>query len=228
MNHQKLVRGRFPKSRGIKIGTVVGTGRGVRVELCEAFDDLVKPGDGVLFDIGTPEAKEPGGRVWEVKKAQGRPSLEMPTVELSFEHSTLDLAAIPLGCDVYRTDDPALRKRLEHSYSQDLIARPAILSARLTGQVGGALSLTFTDDDGVTGSATWPGPLELARQRSNTYDEIREQLYRLGGTPFVLDDIDIEDLSAKVMPSPQRAERSATASGERSGGAPRGTQTPSC
>ena len=37
VNHQKLVRGRFPKSRGIRIGTVAGFGRGgVRVELCRA------------------------------------------------------------------------------------------------------------------------------------------------------------------------------------------------
>ena len=198
VNHQKLVRGRFPKSRGIKIGKVVGLGRGVRVELCEAFDDLIKPGDGVLFDIGKPETKEPGGRVWEVKAHGSRPA-GLPVVELSFEHDTLDLAAIPIGCDVYRTDDPALRKRLEQSYAKDLVARPAILSARLTGQVGGALSLTFADDDGITGSATWPGQLELARQRSTTSAEVREQLNRLGGTPFALDDIDMDDLDAKAM-----------------------------
>ena len=66
-NHQKLVRGRFPKSRGIRSGKVAGfTKSGVRVELCEAFDDLVKAGDGVVFDLGKPEEKEPGGRVWKV------------------------------------------------------------------------------------------------------------------------------------------------------------------
>src|SRR5262245_6225772 len=49
VNHQKLVRGRFPKSRGVRLGSVVGVGRGgVRVELAEPFDDLVKPGDGVV------------------------------------------------------------------------------------------------------------------------------------------------------------------------------------
>src|SRR5262249_30755323 len=34
VNHQVLVQGRFPKSRGVRVGTVVGkTGRGVVVEL---------------------------------------------------------------------------------------------------------------------------------------------------------------------------------------------------
>src|SRR5207244_8950182 len=66
-NHQKLVRGRFPKSRGVRLGRVVGFAKGgVRIELCEAFDDLVKAGDGILFDIGKPETQEPGGRVWRV------------------------------------------------------------------------------------------------------------------------------------------------------------------
>ena len=37
MNHQKLVRGRFPKNRGIRVGRVTGFGRGgVRIELCGA------------------------------------------------------------------------------------------------------------------------------------------------------------------------------------------------
>src|SRR5207248_10248192 len=75
VNHQKLVRGRFPKSRGVRVGTVVGlTRRGVRVELAEPFADLVKPGDGVVFDLGRPEEQEPGGRVWKIERvaATGR------------------------------------------------------------------------------------------------------------------------------------------------------------
>src|SRR5262245_18343079 len=79
VNHQKLVRGRFPKSRGIRIGKVVDFGRGaVRIELCEPFADLVKPGDGLLFDIGKPETQEPAGRVWRVQATGG-------LVELQFE-----------------------------------------------------------------------------------------------------------------------------------------------
>src|SRR5262249_52238008 len=96
VNHQKLVRGRFPKSRGIRLGRVVGfTKGGVRVELCEAFDDLVRAGDGVLFDIGKPETQEPGGRVWRVTALR-------PIAELYFEAGALDFSQIPIGCDVYK------------------------------------------------------------------------------------------------------------------------------
>src|SRR5207244_11455491 len=66
-DHQKLVRGRFPKSRGVRLGrTVKVTKSGVHVELAESFADFVKPGDGVLFDLGTPQVQEPAGRVWSV------------------------------------------------------------------------------------------------------------------------------------------------------------------
>jgi putative protease len=190
-NHQKLVRGRFPKSRGIRVGKVAGFAKGsIRVELAEPFDDLVKPGDGILFDIGTPEVKEPGGRVWKVQ-IHGRMAAGSRIVDLEFETGALDFGSIAVGCDVYRTDDPALRKRLEHSYSQDRPARRVALSARVVGGVGGALTLTLTDPDGHAATATWPGPLELATKRPTSRDELREQLSRLGDTPFELGDIAI-------------------------------------
>ncbi|MFO0796482.1 MAG: DUF3656 domain-containing protein [Gemmataceae bacterium] len=180
VNHQTLVRGRFPKSRGVRIGTVAAvTRRGVRIEPAEAVPELVKAGDGVVFDLGRPEDKEPGGRVWAVAPA-GR------LLELTFEPNAVDLAAVPVGCDVYKTDDPALRKRLELSYGQDKPARRVALAAHLAGTLGGSLTLTLTDTDGAAGEAAWPGPLEAAAKRPTTADELRDQLARLGDTPFEL------------------------------------------
>ncbi len=203
VNHQKLVRGRFPKSRGIRVGTVVGFGHSqpgkgqtVLIELAEPLDDLLKPGDGVLFDIGKPEEKEPGGRVWEVARLPQRGPYGQ--VALGFEAGSIDLTPIPLGCDVYRTDDPALRKRLEQSYSQDRPARRVSVSARASGHIGGSLTLSFTDPDGNHATATWAGPLALATKRPTTAGEIREQLNRLGETPFELGELAF-DLPAQVM-----------------------------
>ncbi|HVL11083.1 MAG TPA: U32 family peptidase, partial [Gemmata sp.] len=187
-NHQRLVRGRFPKSRGVRIGTVVGVTRhGAKVRLAERLpvEALVKAGDGVLFDVGRPEEKEPGGRVWRVQPTNPH------DVELAFESGAVDLAAVAVGCDVYRTDDPALRKRLEHSYAQDRPARRVALAARVAGEVGGSLTLTLTEPDGTAAPATWPGPLERATKRPTTPDEIREQLSRLGDTPFELGAVEV-------------------------------------
>ncbi|QJW95890.1 U32 family peptidase [Frigoriglobus tundricola] len=191
VNHQVLVRGRFPKSRGVRVGRVAGFTRGgVRIELCEAFEDLVKPGDGVLFDLGKPETQEPGGRVWRVH-ATGS------AVELHFEAGALDFSQIPVGCDVYKTDDPALRKRLEQSYAQDKPARRAVLTGRVSGTEGGALTLALSDGT-HSATAIWSGPLERARKQPTSAAELREQLSRLGDTPFELGALEVA-LPAGVM-----------------------------
>ncbi|HEX4609576.1 MAG TPA: U32 family peptidase, partial [Urbifossiella sp.] len=196
VNHQTLVRGRFPKSRGVRIGKVVAvTRRGVRIEPAEAVAELVKPGDGVVFDLGRPQDQEPGGRVWAVPPTPGGRLLD-----LQFEPDALDLAAVPVGCDVYKTDDPALRKRLEQSYAQDKPARRLPLAARLTGAIGGPLTLTLTDPDGVSATATWPGPLEAAAKRPTTAAELRDQLARLGDTPFELGELAAELPDAVMVP----------------------------
>jgi putative protease len=203
VNHQTLVRGRFPKSRGVRLGKVVGhTKHGVKVQLAERLgpEELIRPGDGVLFDLGRPEEQEPGGRVWGVEVVKAHPSrrVGLEAVELSFEPGSLHSAAIPIGCDVWKTDDPALRKRLEQSYVQDRPARRARVSARVAGAAGAALTLTLADEAGRSASASWPGPLELARNRPTTADEIREQLARLGDTPFELGELAV-DLADSVM-----------------------------
>jgi len=71
VNHQQLVQGRFPKTRGVRIGAVVGkTAHGVLVALEPAHaPDVIKPGDGIVFDEGHPEQDEQGGRVVSVDLA---------------------------------------------------------------------------------------------------------------------------------------------------------------
>jgi putative protease len=159
-----------------------------------------------VFDLGKPEEKEPGGRVWKVDVAKppgGRSSPgETTVVALVFEPGSFDTRLVPVGCDVWKTDDPALRKRLEQTYSHDASGRRSPLTARLTGAAGAGLTLTLTDDAGRTSAAAWPGPLELARKRPTSADEVREQVARLGDTPFELGDLAVE------LPDPVMVPRS--------------------
>jgi putative protease len=193
VNHQMLVRGRFPKSRGVKLGTVTGTTRqGIVVELAESVPDVIKPGDGVLFDLGTPEVQEPAGRVWEVRNTSvGK------RVELLFGRDAINFSAIPIGTTVWKTDDPALKKRLEQSYSQDKPARRIPIRAKLSGLLGETVTL-FLQDGERTSQAVWPGPLETARTRPTSVDDLRDALSRLGDTPFELGDLSVE-LPANVL-----------------------------
>ena len=150
----------------MKLGKVTGvSGRGITIALAEELPDLVKPGDGLLFDLGKPAEQEPGGRVWEVRH------LGPNIVEVRFAAGAV--AGVPVGCEVWKTDDPALTKRLEQTYSQDRPHRRTPVAASVRGALGGPLTLTLTDIADRRSTATWPGPLEVARQRGTTPDEIR-------------------------------------------------------
>jgi putative protease len=186
VNHQLLVQGRFPKSRGVRVGTVTGVSRhGVIVEFTEP--DLVRPGDGVVFDCGHPEEQESGGRVYEVRGNQ-----------LSFARD-FDLTAIPIGAIVWKTDDPALRHRLEQSFVNDEPFLRAPLSVRIHGTIGGPLSADVRAD-GRTVSVTWPGPLEVARKHPLTDALLRDQFGRLGDTPYQLAATAIEITGEALVP----------------------------
>lgn len=193
-NHQRLVRGRFPKSRGICVGKVAGVSkRGVRVELTDA-DATLAPGDGVLFDIGKPEEKEPAGRIWQVNERRG----SRIEVELGFEAGAIDFAAISVGTPVWKTDDPAMRRRLENTFSNDPIVHRAPVWMKLEGQIGGPLRLAVREVSGKEVDAEWPGPIEEARKHATTHGDLREQLSRLGDTPFAIADLAI-DLPTNAM-----------------------------
>lgn len=203
-NHQVLVHGRFPKSRGVRVGTVTAhTGRGVVVELADADGGpVIKAGDGVVFDEGRPEQDEQGGRVVAVVETPGRGGRKVSAagrrVELVFRRGDVNLAAVTAGCIIWKTDDPALRRRLERTFAQDRPARRVPLKAAVRGSVGGPLSVTLGDDEGHEAEVAWEGPLERARKHPLSPDVIREQLGRLGETPFELAEVTV-DLPEPVM-----------------------------
>jgi U32 family peptidase len=193
VNHQVLVQGRFPKSRGVRVGTVHGSSRhGVLVELTPGMEAirLIKPGDGVVFDEGKPEQEERGGRVFAVRNA--RPGV----VELTFGRGEDDIVNVPAGARVWKTDDPAFRKRLEATFSRDVVARRVPLSARVRGVPGEALVIQVAADGGSAVEVSWPGPLERARKHPLDEATFRELFGRLGETPFELGTVHLD------MPEP--------------------------
>ncbi len=205
VNHQELVQGRFPKHRGVRIGFVAEVlPQGVVVEvdpkLCgaSARGELpLKPGDGVVFDEGHPEQDEQGGRIFSVQVVApamlGGARLPAPSqpekvsLKLSFGRGDINLAAVSAGSTLWRTDDPAIKKRLERSYAGDVVLARIPLALEFSGEVGSALRVVGRDDAGASVDVSWDGPLAEARKHSLTRDLVRDQFGRLGGTPFRLD-----------------------------------------
>jgi putative protease len=176
-NHQTVVRGRAPRHRGVEAGSVVRiAGEKVVVRLTTSL----KPGDGVVFDAAdwrSPQEKEEGGRLYQVTPV-GRGQ-----VELAFANGAIDPTRIRAGDLVWRTDDPEIAKLVK---SLDPTRQP--VSVAVTARVGEPLELAWTVGlASVTVKS--PEPLQPARNRALDEALLREQLGRLGGTPYELGEL---------------------------------------
>jgi putative protease len=195
-NNQQLVHARFGKKRGVFLGEVKQVSRGaVEVELAAPL----KPGDGVVFDAGKPEDKEEGGRVYEVRKvgrdvpialnarlaAEGRPDLN----ELRFGHGDIDFTRVHVGDKLWKTDDPELDRRLRQSFAGDTPKFRRAVEMEVHGDAGQPLTLIARDEAGNTVKLQSVMALAQAEKRPLTEKKLREQLGRLGGTPFKLGEL---------------------------------------
>jgi putative protease len=197
-DHQAVVSGRAPRHRGVCLGKVVrATPEGVLVEPVEANRLApLKPGDGIVFDAAdwrSPEEPEEGGRVFEAARREGK-------IELRFGNGAVNAARIRRGDLVWRTHDPEL----------DKIARPYLEpSAPLRKQ---PVHVSVTAREGDPLRTEWrvgalsvhvesASPLSSARNRAVTADYLREQLGRLGNTPYELAGIELEVAGSPFAPS---------------------------
>ncbi|MBI2195318.1 MAG: U32 family peptidase [Planctomycetes bacterium] len=220
VDHQRLVHGRFSKHRGVLAGLVAErTARGVT--LAPPPDDdgrrgaatpgvapTLKPGDGVVFDGGHPEQDEQGGRVFSVLPvtpargpAPGTPaSAASRLVEITFRLGEVNLAAVSVGDAVWKTDDPAVRRRLEQSYAREDTPRRSPLRARVCARLGQPLRIQMRGINGEEATVTWEVPLERARKHPLSVELVREHLGRLGATPFGLESVEVEALDPVMVP----------------------------
>ncbi len=201
VNHQALVHARFPKSRGRRIGTVAGIDhRGIVIELDRSIRDpqsAIRNGDGVVFDEGHPEQDEQGGRVFAVAPS-GR-----NRIRIELGNGDVNPHAIPPGSIVWKTDDPAIRKRLEHSFSRDVVANRIPLDATLEAHVGAPARLVLTlhsDGRPATATATSQDSLQAANKHPVNEATAREQLSRLGDTPFELHGLQLKSTGGPMIP----------------------------
>ncbi|WP_456151374.1 DUF3656 domain-containing U32 family peptidase [Deinococcus grandis] len=206
-NHQTVVRGRAPRHRGVRVGTVRGvTERGVLVELSE----VVKPGDGLVFDPAnwrTPEGREEGGflyGLWQDGRQLDDAALDGVRAgglyELRFGRGAVDGRRVREGDPVWRTQDPTLAARVKPlvEAADPLHTRP--VDAHFVGHVGQPPALTLTDEQGRSVTVTLPEPLSVARNRALDEAGLREQLGKLGGTPYHLGTLSTDLNGAGFLP----------------------------
>ncbi|MCL2646007.1 MAG: U32 family peptidase [Phycisphaerales bacterium] len=209
-NHQHLITPRFPKSRGTHIGTVINkTKHAITIKIENQKSKIenphppLKPGDGIVFDEGHPDQDEQGGRLYGVTF----PPSPGNTAELQFHPGDLNLAAINIGAIVWKTDDPAVKKRLEHSFARETVTHRIPINFTVKAAVGEYLQLTARAE-GRQATAHWPEKkLEKATKFPATIDTLRQQLARLGETLFELNQVTLEGQNAMVPKSALNALR---------------------
>jgi putative protease len=185
-DHQAVVNGRSPRHRGVLVGRVVKVlPDSVLVEPSGVHRLApLKAGDGLVFDAAdwrSPEEPEEGGRVYGIEPRAGN-------LELRFGREAIAFDRIREGDLVWRSHDPDLDKLVRPlvEASSPVSKQPVTVVVhavegeplRTVWRLGGHSGV-----QAAIGSAT---PLGRARNRAIDTKFVREQLGRLGNTPYEL------------------------------------------
>ncbi|MCM3040863.1 U32 family peptidase [Paenibacillus motobuensis] len=200
-NNKKLVDGTFPKSRGVYLGRVEQILRDGVVCRLEA---PLKRGDGIVFDAGDPTKKEEGGRVYDLRrkgvKIEGEAG-ESWIVDIVPGRNDIDLRRVHVGDRIWKTNDPALDKRLRQTFETDKPYRVFPVHVHVIGVAGEPLKTFWTDvQKGTTVQVDSELLLEVAQKRPMDQALLEEQLGRLGGTLFQLEQLETELSGDVILP----------------------------
>lgn len=184
INNQELVHARFGKKRGVYLGEV----RRIQADrVAVRLEAPLKPGDGVVFDAGRPDQKEEGGRVYEVRAAgRGLPN-EPGESLLAFGRDDINFSRVHVGDKIWKTDDPELDRRIRQTFAGDKPQFQRPIRIEVHGHCGTPMTILVQDECGNHVQLQSAMPLEPAESQPLTSERLREQLGRLGGTPFRLE-----------------------------------------
>ena len=173
-----------PDNRGREVGVVVShEGRELLVDVSAPL----QPGDGVGFEA--PDSRggaSVGFTIDAVRTISSRAGVTRQAIALPARLAVLD------GSRVVRSSEAALLERARASYASlpsDTRARKTRLDVRVFGSSGGPLKVVLTAE-GEQVTVRSDVNLAPAARRALDAAMLREQLGRLGETPFVLGDLD--------------------------------------
>jgi putative protease len=186
VDHQQLVHARFGKKRGPLAGKIARTGPDW-IELEEMLTPLY-PGDGVVIDRGSDTDNEPGGFLFGV---QGN--------RISFRYGSLPPHSTRPGDRVWKTKDPQLEKQLKAERSKEAPTETTPLHLKISGLPAQPLQIHAVSGNQEVKLSSAIN-LTAARNRPLTPESLRDQLSRLGGTPFHLGDLAVDLPQPVILP----------------------------
>ncbi len=183
INNQELAHARFGTKRGVYLGRVAHIARG---SVTLRLEGPAKPGDGIVFDAGRPDQKEEGGRIYHLDTRHGAGPKGGGDTVLRFGEGDIDFSRIHVGDRVWKTNDPALDRRVRQTFEGDQIRFRRALTMEVHGHAGAPLTLVARDEEGHIARADSTAPLAPAEKQPLSTERLTDQLGRLGGTPFKL------------------------------------------
>lgn len=202
VNHQAVVRGRAPRHRGVEMGRVVRVyADAVAVEPSGAHDVTpLKAGDGLVFDAAdwrSPSEPEEGGRVYETL-----PELD-GSLLLRFGNGAVRFDRIRPGDLIWRTQDPDLAKAVRPYLEPAAPVARQRVDVRVTGGEGLPLNTEWVleRDPSVRLSVLSASILERAEKRGLGEEMLRDQLGRLGNTPYELGQVTVAIAGSVFAPA---------------------------
>lgn len=193
VNNQELVHARFGKKRGVYLGEIAEVRReGVVL----ALEGPLKPGDGVVFDAGHPEETEEGGRVYEVRRLPGQGASALVT----FGQGDIDWRRVRPSHKLWKTSDPELERDLRQSYAGDKPRHQRPIWMEAHGREGQSFNLIVNDHEGHEVRAVSAMPLVRAERTPLDTARLRDQLGRLGGTGYRLEELSNQIEGALLLP----------------------------
>src|SRR5579872_605453 len=202
-NHQAVVKGRAPRHRGLRVGRVTRV-TPASVVIAPESDPFVsrlkpgglKPGDGIVFDAAdwrSPGEPEEGGRIYQALQVAGG-------LELAFGNGIVNTSRIRAGDLVWRTHDPEIDKSARpYTAAASLVSRQKV-NIRVMAREGHPLEVEWSRGD-LCVRVVSDAPLEIAQSRGLTIEVLREQLGRLGNTPYELGELELVSEGSPFAPS---------------------------
>ena len=187
-DHKALVPALSSAKQGVLAGTVARVRNGrVEVDLC----GRLKAGDGAVFEGDRAAELEQGARVFLMFQNGRRVAHEVAAgcVELCFQPGAVDLERLWTGQKLWKNDDPALTRELRKSYSGRIRGRDVPVDIVATAGVGRLLRLDVRPQGLSPLTCATRQPLAAAIRHPLTPELLREQLGRLGGTGFALNQL---------------------------------------
>ena len=180
-----------PDNRGLEVGVVVGRERS---ELVVETSIPIAVGDGLGFEPPAGvRAASTGFQVAAVRTLSARAGVTRQAIASRI--------AVPAGWRVVRSSQAALLERARASFAalpERTRVRKSRLDVRLFGAAGTPLKAEFRSGEDVV---TVRSEITLAPARSRALDAtmLREQLGRLGDTPFALAALDVAALASGLF-----------------------------